>query len=70
MKFANLDGIEERIREADKSLEAKRAALEDPAVTNDPPRLKAACIELDEAQNALDHLYERWGELEKKKSGA
>jgi ATP-binding cassette subfamily F protein uup len=65
-----LDTIEERIAEADRNLEARRAALEDPAVTTDPPRLKAACIEMDEAQNALDHLYQRWGELEKKKGGA
>ncbi len=62
-----LETIEERIAEADRNLEAKRAALEDPAVTGDPPRLKAACIEMDEAQNALDRLYERWAELEKKK---
>jgi hypothetical protein len=26
-----------------------------------------ACIEMDEAQNDLDRLYERWAELEKKK---
>jgi ATP-binding cassette subfamily F protein uup len=65
-----LDSIEERIHEADKTLEARRAALEDPAVTSDPPRLRAACVEFDEAQNALDRLYERWGELEKKKKGA
>jgi ATP-binding cassette subfamily F protein uup len=64
-----LETIEERIAEADRNLEAKRAALEDPAVTGDPLRLKAACIEMDEAQNALDHLYQRWGELEKKKGG-
>jgi ABC transport system ATP-binding/permease protein len=64
-----LETIEERIAEADRNLEARRAALEDPAVTGDPQRLKAACIEMDEAQNALDHLYERWAELEKKKGG-
>jgi len=65
-----LETIEERIAEADKNLEARRAALEDPAVTGDPSRLKTACIEMDEAQNALDRLYARWAELEKKKSGA
>ena len=70
LEVRELDTIEERIREADTNLEAKRVALEDPAVTSDPPRLRAACVELDEAQNVLDHLYERWGELEKKKSGA
>ena len=65
----DLETIEERIAEADRNLEARRTALEDPAVTGDPVRLKAACIEMDEAQNALDRLYERWAELEKKKSG-
>jgi ATP-binding cassette subfamily F protein uup len=70
LEVRELETIEERIAAADKNLEARRAALEDPAVTGDPPRLKAACIEMDEAQNALDRLYERWGELEKKKGGA
>jgi ATP-binding cassette subfamily F protein uup len=65
-----LETIEERIAEADRNLEARRVALEDPAVTGDPERLKTACIEMDEAQNTLDHLYQRWGELEKKKGGA
>ena len=65
-----LETIEERIAEADRNLEARRTALEDSTVTSDPARLKTACIEMDEAQNILDRLYERWGELEKKKGGA
>jgi ATP-binding cassette subfamily F protein uup len=65
-----LETIEERIAEADKKLETGRTALEDPAVTSDSERLKAACIEMDEGQNSLDRLYARWAELEKKKSGA
>ncbi len=70
MKFGRAgDEIEERIAEADKNLEAKRVALEDPIITSDPALLKTACIEMEEAQNALDHLYERWGQLEKKKAG-
>jgi ABC transport system ATP-binding/permease protein len=64
-----LETIEERIAEADKKLETGRTALEDPAVTSDSERLKAACIEMNEAQNSLDRLYARWAELEKKKSG-
>ena len=51
-------------------LAARRAALEDPAVTGDPSRLKVACVEMDEAQNSLDRLYERWAELERKKGSA
>jgi ATP-binding cassette subfamily F protein uup len=65
-----LETIEERIAEADQNLEARRAALEDPAVTGDPTRLKAACLDMDESQNVLDRLYARWAELEKKKVGA
>jgi ABC transport system ATP-binding/permease protein len=70
LEMRELETIEERIAEADKNLEARRTALEDPLVTSDPPRLKAACIEMDEAQTTLDRLYERWAELEKKKGGA
>ncbi len=66
----DLETIEERIAEADKNLEARHTALEDPAVTSDPALLRAACIEMDEAQNTLDRLYARWAELEKKKTGA
>jgi ATP-binding cassette subfamily F protein uup len=69
LEVRELESIEERLAEADRTLEARRVALEDPAVTSDPARLKAACIEMDEAQNVLDRLYERWGELEKKKGG-
>jgi len=70
LEVRELETIEERIAAADKNLEARRAALEDPAVTGDPPRLKTACIEMDQAQSTLDRLYERWAELEKKKGGA
>ena len=64
-----LESIEERIAEADKQLEAKRAALEDPAVTSDPSLLRTTCLEMEQAQNTLDTLYARWAELEKKKGG-
>jgi ATP-binding cassette subfamily F protein uup len=70
LEVRELETIEGRIAEADKNLERRRIALEDPAVTGDPARLKSACLEMDEAQNALDRLYERWAELEKKKGGA
>ena len=65
----DLENIEERIAEADAQLEAKRLALEDPAVTGDPQLLKEACVAMEEAQDALDRLYARWAELEKKKGG-
>jgi ATP-binding cassette subfamily F protein uup len=70
LEVRELDGIEVRIQEADKALETRKAALEDPSITSDPQRLREACIALDEAQGALNRLYERWEELEKKKSSA
>jgi ATP-binding cassette subfamily F protein uup len=70
LEVRELESIEERIAEADRNLEARRTALEDPAVTGESSRLKAACIEMEEAQNSLDLLYARWADLEKKKGGA
>src|SRR5208282_2892350 len=58
--------IEERVEEAEQLVRAKRAELEDPANAMDAPRLVAAQAALDAAQLALDALYARWAELEKK----
>jgi len=46
-----------KIGEAEQELHAKRAALEDPAVTSDRIRLQDACTELEAAQKAVDDLY-------------
>ena len=58
--------IEQRVEEAEQLVQAKRAELEDPANAMDAPRLVAAQAALDAAQHALDALYARWAELEKK----
>jgi ATP-binding cassette subfamily F protein uup len=58
--------IERRVEEAEQSVHAKRAELEDPANATDAPRLVSAQAALDAAQEALDSLYTRWAELEKK----
>ena len=58
--------IEQRVEEAEQSVQAKRAELEDPAHAMDAARLISAQAALDEAQGALDALYTRWAELEKK----
>ena len=60
--------IEERIVEAERTLQAKRAALEDPAIASDGARLLAICAEIEEAQRIVDLLYARWAELEEKQS--
>jgi ATP-binding cassette subfamily F protein uup len=58
--------MESRINEAEQILGAKRAALEDPAITSDRVSLQNACTQLDEAQKSVDTLYARWAELEQK----
>jgi ATP-binding cassette subfamily F protein uup len=60
--------IEDRIHEAERDLQAKRAALEDPAITSDRMSLQNACTQLDEAQKSVDALYARWAELEQKQA--
>ena len=58
--------IEERIADAERVLKLKQAALEDPAIVSDAPRLVAAHAEMEEAQRLLEALYARWSELEAK----
>ena len=70
-KFSYLEareyaGIEQRITEAEQRLKRKRAALEDPAIASDGPRLIAAQAEMEAAQKDLDTLYARWAELQEK----
>jgi ATP-binding cassette subfamily F protein uup len=60
--------IENRIHEAEQTLQARRAALEDPAITSDRMSLQKACTLLDEAQKSVDTLYARWEELEQKQA--
>jgi ABC transport system ATP-binding/permease protein len=43
-----------------------RAALEDPAIASDGPRLVVAHAEMEAAQKDLDTLYARWVELQEK----
>ncbi len=61
-------GIETRIAEVEQELHARRAALQDPAVTSDRLLLHDACTALDEAQKTLDALYARWAALEEKQN--
>ncbi len=55
--------IEDRIAAAEQTLQAKRAALQDPAIASDGPRLLAVSAEIEEAQRIVDLLYARWAEL-------
>jgi ATP-binding cassette subfamily F protein uup len=60
--------IEQRIAEAEETLQTKRAALEDPSIASDGPRLLAASAELEASQKAVDALFARWAELEEKQT--
>ena len=59
-------GMEQRIAEAEETLQQKRANAEDPVIASDAARLVAAHADLDQAQREVDSLYERWAELERK----
>ncbi|MGB9466769.1 MAG: ABC-F family ATP-binding cassette domain-containing protein [Candidatus Acidiferrum sp.] len=62
-----LEGIEQRIAEAEQQLHERQAALQDSAIVSDGPRLHNASLQLDEARKTVDQLYARWAELEHKK---
>jgi len=66
MESRELGTIEERIAEAEQQVEARRAALQDPAITSDAALLRETCLQMEEAQKAIDSLYARWAELEQK----
>jgi len=55
--------IEKRIAKAEEELLVKRAALEDPEISSDAPRLHTAYLEMESAQKTVDELYARWAEL-------
>jgi ATP-binding cassette subfamily F protein uup len=60
--------IEERIAQAEETLEKKRAAAEDPKIATDAHKLLTAHAEMEATQKTVDQLYARWAELEGKKS--
>ncbi len=56
--------IEQRIADAERALESKRADLDRAALAGDGRRLQELAREIEEAQAAIDALYSRWAELE------
>jgi ATP-binding cassette subfamily F protein uup len=58
--------LEKKIADAEAVVAAKRAVVEDPAIATDAPKLHAAFEEMQKAQAAVDALYAKWAELEKK----
>jgi ATP-binding cassette subfamily F protein uup len=62
-----LEGMEERIANAEEELQLKQAELHDPAIASDGQKLHSASLKLDEARKFIDELYARWAELEHRK---
>jgi ABC transport system ATP-binding/permease protein len=60
--------LEDRIAEAEETLNKARATLEDPSVATDAARLQVALAETEAAQQAVDTLFTRWAELEAKQT--
>jgi len=60
--------IERQIAKAEQALLSKRAALESNEIASDASRLQIAFAEMEAAQKAVDHLYQRWSELERNKN--
>ena len=58
--------METKIAEAEQELGVLRAALEDPAIMSDAPRLHVTYEQMEETQKKVDALYARWAELEDK----
>jgi ATP-binding cassette subfamily F protein uup len=63
-----LASIEKQIAKAEQTLVARRAALEDREIACDASRLQTAFVEMEAAQKSVDNLYQRWSELDRKKS--
>jgi ATP-binding cassette subfamily F protein uup len=60
--------MEDKILEAEQSLEAARAALHAPEVVSDGLALQQRYAEMQAAEAEVEKLYARWAELEGKKS--
>ena len=62
------EDMEARIEEAERVLAESRAALEDPVVASDPTALATRYAAAESARAAVESLYGRWAELERKQS--
>jgi ATP-binding cassette subfamily F protein uup len=58
--------MEQKILEAEESLEAARAALQAPEVVSDGAALQEVYAEMQAAEAGVEKLYARWAELEGK----
>jgi ATP-binding cassette subfamily F protein uup len=62
-----MEGMEQRILEAEQEVEALRARMQAPDVVSDGPKLQETYGLLQAAEAKVDELYARWAELEAKR---
>jgi ATP-binding cassette subfamily F protein uup len=60
--------MEQRILQAEETIAACQAAVEDPAIASNASELQARSEALDAARTAAERLYNRWTELEGKQT--
>ncbi|WP_321492803.1 ABC-F family ATP-binding cassette domain-containing protein [uncultured Desulfobacter sp.] len=63
-----LEHIEEKILDAEQSVEDFTEQVQRPEVMQDPALLAQICKNLEQAQSLVQSLYSRWEELEEKKA--
>ena len=63
-----LETIEQKVTEAEAKAAKAEAALSDPKVVADHVKMTAACRALSDAQHAVAELYQRWQDLESRRS--
>lgn len=68
LEARELETIEEQIAKAEQLVENGHQELESPDVVSDPSRLMKAVTAVETAQEEVDRLYARWGELEAKRA--
>ncbi|MCD4743701.1 MAG: ABC-F family ATP-binding cassette domain-containing protein [Desulfobacteraceae bacterium] len=65
-----LEHIEEKILKIELNIEELEKSTQDPKITTDPKKLADLCSELQRGKEKSDKLYERWEELEIKKTNS
>ena len=61
--------MESRIEEAEAERDLLEQRIGEPELASDPVKLDEVWKELERAREQVEHLYERWDELEEKKNG-
>jgi ABC transport system ATP-binding/permease protein len=68
MEARDWETIEQRIHDSEQELAVRQADLQHPETSRDPKRMQEAYERLQAAQMAVDRLYDRWAELERKQA--